>query len=84
MKNNFTCPKCKSKQRLSKKLHGTWTCPKCHNTIIPTDKIVSLGYVPYRKSAFSYNNEQRKPFVRKPFEKKSFNKSFKKENVNNG
>ena len=57
MKTNFKCPKCKTQQRIGKRLHGKWTCPNCHNSIVPTREIVMLGYVPFRKNRmFSRGN----------------------------
>ena len=50
MNKNFTCPRCRSKQAMSKKLHGSWTCPKCKNTIIPTKEIVNRGFVVLKRS----------------------------------
>lgn len=49
-KNNFKCPKCKTMQKIGKRLHAKWTCPHCKNTIVPTREIVLLGYVPFRKN----------------------------------
>ena len=34
MKKNFRCPKCKTMQKVGKRLHSSWTCPKCLNTIV--------------------------------------------------
>lgn len=52
MKENFKCPKCKSMQRIGKRLHGYWICPKCHNTIIPNKERENFGYpiVRFKKS----------------------------------
>lgn len=46
MKKNFKCPRCRTLQPMSRKLHGSWTCPKCRTTIIPTKAIVDAGYFP--------------------------------------
>lgn len=51
MQRNFKCPKCKTQQSIGKKLHASWTCPKCHFKLIPTREIRALGYVPFKFNA---------------------------------
>lgn len=48
MKENFRCPRCKKMQTLGKRLHSSWTCPTCGNTIIPTREDKMTGYRPFK------------------------------------
>ena len=51
MKPNFKCPKCKTMQRIGKRLHASWMCPHCHFRMVPTKELRQLGYMPFRKNA---------------------------------
>lgn len=53
MEKNFKCPRCRTMQPMSRKLHGSWTCPKCKTTIIPSKEIVDAGHVLYKKRKMS-------------------------------
>lgn len=46
MERNFKCPLCGKMEPMSKKLHGSWTCPNCSHTIIPTAEIRQVGKMP--------------------------------------
>jgi len=51
MKPNFKCPKCKTMQRIGKRLHASWMCPHCHFRMVPTKELRQLGYMPFRRNA---------------------------------
>ena len=48
MKENFKCPRCRTMQSLGKRLHASWECPHCHNTIIPNKQDRMFGYRPFK------------------------------------
>ncbi len=67
MKENFRCPRCKRMQHLGKRLHASWQCPDCGNTIIPTKRDQMLGYRP-----FKYNSMYKMFSTFKPNFKKTY------------
>ena len=46
MNKNFKCPLCDKMEPISKKLHGSWSCPNCRHTIVPTAEIRQAGKMP--------------------------------------
>lgn len=71
MKPNFKCPKCKKGIVVGKRLHGSYTCPNCHYTMVLTKEDLIRGTKPYR-GWFKVETET----YRKPFNKK-FSRPFK-------
>lgn len=51
MKKNFKCPKCKHMWSIGKRLHASWICPTCKNSIVPTKEYRKLGYMPFKHNA---------------------------------
>lgn len=68
MKLNFTCPKCKKRIAVGKRLHGCYTCPNCHYTMVLSREDVNRGTVPYR-GWFKVDGDT--------FHRRPFNKNFK-------
>lgn len=69
MKRNFRCPLCGKYESMGKKLHGSWTCPNCKHTIIPTAEIKQSG-----KMSQSYLNSIYA--LRKKYKKENFFKKY--------
>lgn len=54
MKANFKCPRCRKMQKVGKRLHASWTCPNCHNSIVISKEVKEAGFVKYKKDFSSF------------------------------
>ena len=68
MKKNFICPTCHRRQTIGKRLHASWTCPKCHHSIVPTrEKIDDIMTSELKRKADFKKNKTQKHFIQKPY-----------------